>query len=292
MRKLLLGWLVLLTAGGVAAGDRFWEKKQAADWSEKEVAALLSDSPWAKTVKLSIEKSGSPDGPGPGGGGGNPGSLGASLPGGISGGISLPGMGGMGGMGGGRGGGGTNPGMGGPGMGGPGGPGGSPGGGPGGGSKKQKTVLLWLSAVPVRQALARKTGREDIVGPGDVEKFYLVAVQGLPVFRPGGPEEADRGRGRDGEEGPEGRAMDDPDGFRAELLRQTSLTPAEGYVMTPSRVEIKGEGPAALVVFYFPRVDPLTLDSQDVSFRSRLGFAVIQGKFELKEMQCKGKLEI
>lgn len=296
MRQVLLGWLLMLMAGGVAAGDRFWEKKQAAEWSDKEVAAMLSASPWAQAVKLVFEKSGSPDGRGPGGGGGNPGSLGGSLPGGISGGISLPGMGGLGA---GRGGGGMGPGAGGPGLGGTGtggpgmgGPGGGPGGGPEGQPKKQKAVVLWLSAAPVRQALARRTGRNDIVSQDEAEKFYLVAVQGLPVFRPGGPEEGDRGRGRGGEEDRESTAVDDPDGFKAEMLRQTSLTPAEGYVMTPSRVEIKGEGPAALVVFYFPRIEALTLDSKDVFFRSSLGFAVILGKFDLQNMKCGGKLEI
>jgi hypothetical protein len=74
-----------LAAWGFAPGE-FWDDKQPAEWSEKDVQRILTKSPWAKGVNLEMDF-GAMEGPGMGG----------------------PGM--------------EGPGMGGPGMPGPGGPG-------------------------------------------------------------------------------------------------------------------------------------------------------------------------
>src|SRR3979490_1618779 len=78
------------------AADEAWKNKQIAEWSEDDARQVLTDSPWAKTVKPTVDRSGHSS-QGRSGGMGRGGGIGI---GGI--GIGLPGMGGgrRGGMGG------------------------------------------------------------------------------------------------------------------------------------------------------------------------------------------------
>ncbi len=49
----ILGICLLLTAGAAAClGADFWEKKQYKEWSQRDCAKMLEDSPWAKTLTL------------------------------------------------------------------------------------------------------------------------------------------------------------------------------------------------------------------------------------------------
>ena len=39
------------------AADEAWKGKQIAEWSEDDVRQVLTDSPWAKTVKPTVDRS-------------------------------------------------------------------------------------------------------------------------------------------------------------------------------------------------------------------------------------------
>jgi len=120
------GLLQLAAVAAAQSGSRlyageseFWNKKDPSQWSSDEIEKLKTKSPWAKTVNVSLQQSGSGGNGGgigyPGGGGGYPGG----------------GMGG-GGMGGGR---------------------GRRGGGGGPAPIQYHGVVRWVSAKPIQEAL-------------------------------------------------------------------------------------------------------------------------------------------
>jgi hypothetical protein len=151
--------LALLASGAllVSAAD-FWTTKPFADWNEKDVQKIMTDSPWAK--KSSVLSLNGPTAPGVGG----------SSPG---------GRGGRGGGGGGGDEGAPNPiser------------PGGGIGGGPGVEMPSAQVVVSWPTALPVKQAIAKaKYGKEVGTSPEAKaflereEQYYVVEVSQLP----------------------------------------------------------------------------------------------------------------
>lgn len=153
MKRLLFP--VLLTLLCCAAyGVDFWEKKDPAHWSPKEVQQLLSDSPWARQAEVHV---------GRGGEGGK------EVPEGRQGGGM--GWGDYGGHQGGKGGG----------MGGrPESQSGPPPGNGEAGSRRRPVLLRWLSARPISLAL-RKAHLEvpaGVLSSSGAE--YVIAICGLP----------------------------------------------------------------------------------------------------------------
>jgi hypothetical protein len=139
---------ICLAAYTTLSAADFWTKDYA-EWSDKEVARMLNDSPWSQHATLAIIDT----------------SL-AGRVGGLSGGV----LGTGGGSGRTRGGGGV---------------GGDGAGNLGGGSfmpsPQQATVAIrWTSALPVKQALVRagEAPRERL---DDSERFYRIAIVGLPL---------------------------------------------------------------------------------------------------------------
>jgi hypothetical protein len=190
-----LGSAVTITTRALAG--EFWNDKQPAEWSEKDVQRLLTRSPWAKEVAVQMNLSAMPGGGGPG----------------------LEAGGGGGGMG--RGGGGMGGGPGGPGMGGGGAPmGGGP--GEGGGMPQIKAVVRWESATPILAAMKKQSPEPD-------SDFYIISVSGLRA--PGArlraqPEEGTLGRGAE-----RGQATDE------RLKQSTSLQPKGRLAISPARIE-------------------------------------------------------
>ena len=74
---------LILTGAGVlplfAAAD-FWNKKKPSEWSEKEVQALLTKSPWAKDASVEFNMQGMEGGPDGGMGGPPGGGMGGEMP--------------------------------------------------------------------------------------------------------------------------------------------------------------------------------------------------------------------
>ena len=150
LRLLLL--LGLMTSVGFAAD--FWTTKDFLQWSEKEVNKMLSNSPWARTVSITMGggggmRGGGRGGRGPGAGGGGPGvgGGGTRVPGSYGGGL----------------------------------------GGPGGGGMQRNFVVRWLSALPVKEALVKArygdeagTAEEGRAFINRAETHYVISVSGFP----------------------------------------------------------------------------------------------------------------
>ena len=65
MRDRLAGTVgVWLLAGAALVAADFWEEKDFTTWSDKEVEKMLTDSPWAKQVRI-IAAGGLNEGQGP-----------------------------------------------------------------------------------------------------------------------------------------------------------------------------------------------------------------------------------
>src|SRR5262249_20137976 len=128
------------------AGDKdFWAQKPYAEWTEKDLEKILSNSPWAKTIAISMGGMMSRRG----GGGDDPFDRGGTRD--TEGGVPV--AGGAGGEGGGGG-------------------GGMRGGGRGGfgggdmGAQSMNVVVAWWS-LPIRQAMARRVQLRNPEAPKD-----------------------------------------------------------------------------------------------------------------------------
>jgi len=154
----LIMLLAVVTSVGFTAD--FWTARDFLEWNEKEVSKLLTNSPWARTVSMTM------------GGGGGGGRGGGGRGGGGRGGGG--GGGGFGGGGGGGGGGGTRT------------PG-SYGGGYGGPGMQRNFIVRWMSALPVKQALVKAQYGEEAGTAEEAQEFinrtethYVVGVSGFP----------------------------------------------------------------------------------------------------------------
>lgn len=249
----------------------FWEKKKRAEWNDKEIKKLLTDSPWCRTVSGSFKRDARGGGKGQGGGVGQGGGMNQAGGMGRNGGTMAQG-GGMarGGGGGGRGG------RGGGGMGG----GGSMGGMGGGDlpSTPSFTALLrWASALPVKEALLKAKLGDEIDASAEAkeslgreENSYVIALLGLPPAV----------------------ARTDPKRMQAGLKSGTTLVRKGKPAIVPQEVTVHRLQNGLSIVYQFPRTDPITLDDKEVEFISRVGPVEFKRKFKLKEMVYGGNLAL
>jgi hypothetical protein len=149
-----LSTLLFLCALCMWAAD-FWTTKPFTDWNEKEVQKVLTASPWAETITVSVPSGAGGAGAGGGGKSGGRGGRGGGPQGDSVG--ADPGIdGGGGGLGAGGGGGVT-------------------------------VILLWQTATPVKQALIkRQYGTEAATSPeakaklDRVDQVYVLTLIGMP----------------------------------------------------------------------------------------------------------------
>ncbi|MEP7367630.1 MAG: hypothetical protein ABI972_30595 [Acidobacteriota bacterium] len=267
----LLGGVCL--RGVYLQGAEVWTKDPAT-WDEKDIAKLLSDSPWAQKVQVS------PGGGGMGGPGGGMGGAGGGMGGGDdpTGQLSGPGGGGGGGMGGGGGG-----------MGGGGGRRGGGGMGGGGGMQPMTFTVRWMSSLPLKQAIVRsRMGKEADTSPQAKEflerqeSHYAVALIGPP-----------RGGGAGGGAGavPGGAQQDRMQRMTEHLKETTGLLRKGKEPIRPETVQTPQPGQNSYL-FLFPRADAITLDDKEVEFATRMGPLEVKRKFKLKDMVYNGQLAL
>ena len=236
MRHAVTGTLgAWLLAGTALAAADFWEAKDFTTWSDKEVRKMLTDSPWAKRVNIVM-------------GALRDGSAGRYH--------AAPDPFGFGGTG--------APPV------------------PGeadtqqfAGIRRSTVTVLWINALPVRQAVVRAViGLNAPIPPdgrdflAEEDPFYSVAVVGLP------PPFALLGR------------MIDV--VKAEtMLKRRNTPPVE-----PAEVVLERDDDQSIrAIFRFPRTDAITLDDRDVEFVTKLGPVTdIKRKFRLRDMQLGGRL--
>jgi len=253
LKKLSL--LLLLSALCIWAAD-FWTTKPFTDWNEKEIAKMISSSPWADKVTIA-------------------GGIGGGAPG-------IAETAGGGGRGGGRSGGGGGRSSGPQGDGAnsdPGVAGGGGGGDFGGGvSTGVSVTLFWQTALPVRQALIkRQYGAEAGTSPeakaklDRVDQVYALTLAGMPGYTIGAAQ-GDR---------------------KAGLLDLTTLTASGKPPLKPIDVQVSAGGRgAANVVFLFPKTTPFTVEDKEVEFSTKFDKTPIKHKFKLKDMVFNGKVEM
>jgi hypothetical protein len=240
-----------------------WKNKQIAQWTQDDAQQLLSDSPWAKTITPSVNRSESDGQRGPGGGRRN---------GGI--GIGVPGIGGIGG---GRRGGGY-PGGGYPGGGDPG--GGYPGGGYPGGGRSRRTddgdanssqpvslKLRWESALPVREAELKN---RDTTAPTVDEGHYAIAVYGVPNRMANG----------------------DSKSLAGQLKKEAAIKRDGKKDLKPSSVEVLQFADGLVIVYLFPRSQEITRQDRRIGFEAKIGRMEFTQFFYTEEMVYQNKLEL
>jgi hypothetical protein len=225
----------------------FWQAKPYTDWSDKDIQKMETNSPWSKQVPLSVGGTGGPDtGRSKRGGNGSNGDLDSTL--------------GSGAGAGGRGstpqevGGGAIP----------------------GGSAGMTIIVSWRTALPIRQAFAKKKFGAEAGTSADAKKLteeepksYEILVSGLP-----------------------GRAVRGNDRMKESLLKSTSLSVKGKDPIQPSDVQTGGNEQSAVLLFLFPKTAPFSLDDKDVEFTTRLGQITVKQKFHLKDMIFNGKLDL
>jgi hypothetical protein len=232
--------------------EDFWVKKPFTEWSVKDAAKLLQNSPWAHEVSVG----GAMPMEGGSGGGGRRGG------GGMGGNNDMGGMATGGTDSGGRRGGGGGPGY----------P--SEAGGPGGVSSMMVRVR-WQSALPVRQAIVLTQLGPEKVDSDQAKKFlsqvsneYVVAVVGLPAG-------LDRV----------------PDEQLNELAKSTTLQRKDKDPIAAGAVQ-KIPGERGSLAFFFPKTSAITLEDKEVEFVSKLVRIEVRRKFKLKDMMVADKLEL
>jgi hypothetical protein len=140
------------------------------------------------------------------------------------------------------------------------------------GPSKQKLTISWRSALPMKQAFVRnQVGLERPIPPDSQlilerqEEFYVVSLSGLP-------QSYSRATGT--------------------LKNETFLERPHKDPISPSSTIIQPVKDTVMLVFAFPRTDPITLKDREVEFVTKLGQIVIRKKFNLKSMVFHGELEL
>ncbi len=245
----------------LAAADQPWKDKQIPDWTDDDAKQILADSPWAKTVTPTIDRSAN-SGQRRGGGMGRGGGIGL---GGI--GLGIPGIG-MGRRypGGGYPGGGY-PGGGYPGGGYPGGndPGaGQTGGNRGGNSNQPPDLKLrWESAQPVRAAELKT---HDADAPTVDENHYAIAVYGVP------------------------RRFET---VAADSLKKQAALKRDGKKdLKPASVQVLQRDNGPVIVYLFPKDKAITAQDKRVEFDAKIGRLAFTKSFFLDDMMWQDKLAL
>lgn len=278
MKRSILPLAILLGLSAMVlfAAD-FWAEKDYAQWNEDEVDKMLRNSPWAKTVRVTMGGSGGGM-PYSGGGGGGRGG-GGGMPGG--GGIADASSGGMGGGGGGRRGGG---GMGGDNM---------------AARPTMNLQVRWVSALPVRHALVRANCGTEIESEcanrllNLEDERFILSIAGMPSRmmrggqRGGRPGEAER-TGPPSSEQIQARRQQMID----RLTEMSTLNVKGKEPLHPNLVQV-GDGPAPDIYLFFPGCDwNLTVEDKAVDFEMKMPFNTVRQKFKLKDMMYEGQLEL
>jgi hypothetical protein len=244
-----------------AADKDFWDTKPYTEWNDKEVEKLLKNSPWCRTVSLSVGMMGAggygndprQQGPRPAGGGGNQPGTGNQT------GTGNQGTGGLNDPGGAR--------------------------SPGGFDPSERTgiplVISWYSR-PVREALARRIqlrkpeGAQEQVDnllKYDDPQHFAILITGIPMRMPG-----------------------DVPAEMVQRLKEDTFLQKKNKEKIPVAEVVEPKSPGQpLVLKFLNEADGkpvLTLEDKEVEFYSRLAGDPVRAKFKLADMVVNGKLEL
>ena len=143
------------------------------------------------------------------------------------------------------------------------------------GIRRASVNVVWINALPVRQAMVRGlVGRDGPIPPEgqqfltEEDPFYTVAVVGLPPYFE-----------------VLGRMVD-------EVLAETMLKRRDKDPIAPIDIGfLRDEDQSIRVMFMFPRTDPITVDEREIEFITKLGEDTeVKRKFNLRDMQVGDRL--
>jgi len=248
--------LVLACAALLPAAD-FWAAKPYTDWSAKDLQRMMSDSPWSHRVDVELsvrmpnvaaQSEGGGRGKGKGGGGGEI----STADGGQSSGADLNGPRG--------------------------------GAGPSDGPMTQTMpiMLIWQTALPVKQALAKAKYGAEVAGSADAkaylereEQYIVVNVGGLPGYTA---------------QAQEGEA-------KANVLKLAAINVKGKESLHAVDVQFTKRDKVVDALLFFPR--PMagssaayTADDKELEFVSKFEKLSVKYRFKLKDMVYHGKLEL
>lgn len=273
-RRSLLAALGAAVSVPARAADP-WNKPPA-QWTEKDIRKILTNSPWSREVTIALGTGIMAGGGRRGGRGG--GGFGGAMP------DASVGAGSEGVMGGGR------PGMG-EGM-------------SGTMAPSVRFQIRWQSAKPIKLATVRaRMGAEADSSPQAREFIereepdYVIAVIGPPMGlmaegqdRTGQPPRT--GVPPQPAEGAAQGRRSDLEQWMAALRENTWLAWKEHAKLHPSSVSFPPGGQHNVLIFHFPKVHPIELEEKEVEFCMRRGRMEVKRTFKLRDMVFEGKLAL
>ena len=244
MRAVAWSLALCCTPAALLIGADFWDAKGSSEWTGPEIDRLLSDSPWARSVSVHVTDVAL-----------------AGRVGGLGGGVVGAGAGSRGGVG--AGGGGVA---------------GAGAGNIGGGTflpppRRLRVPVVWSSALPIRQAMARLTAGGDAregsgaPAPIDEEPVYRITIV-VPAEL--GEEFASLG----------------------EVQRRTTLATRRTRDRPPIDIRLFYQGALLGLEFHFEREPAITLQDREVEFATELGSTSIKRTFRLTDMTVRGELRL
>ncbi len=255
-----LPFVAILFAVSLYAAD-FWKTKEPDQWNDDEVTKMLTKSPWAKAITPATAIA-------------TPSDLG-----GMSGSGDMRGGGGMGGGGGARGGGGIG--------------GGAPSGPP-----ASPIIVRWEGAAPVRAANARRQfGHSAEIAQWSQEN-YVVSLTGFQARAsrrgapPGESEPGARGAQKKGDQGigtPPAGANPNADlpNLRGAWIK---CDDKQAFPVDKIMVIRTAQGPGLYLLF--SRKNAIMASHKEVTIEFTIDRVTTKGKFKLKDMEYRGKLEL
>lgn len=244
MRLVVFSVAIGCLAVAVPIAADFWDTKEFPEWSAQEIDRLLSDSPWARSVTAHVTNVGL-----------------AGRVGGLGGGVVGAGTGSRGGVG--AGGGGVA---------------GAGAGNIGGGTfmpppRRLRVPVVWSSALPVRQAMARLTAGGDGADlsqqpqlSGD-EPLYRITII-VPA------------------------ELSEEITSLEELRSTTTLATRRTRDRPPVDIRLFHQGALLGLEFDFERAPAITLQDREVDFVTAIGSTSIERTFRLSDMTVGGELRL
>lgn len=149
-------------------------------------------------------------------------------------------------------------------------------GGQSGGGTPAMIYVSWRSALVFRQAVAKIKFGAEAGTSADAKKMvdevppsYQIMISGLSA-----------------------RALRGGDKMKESLIQSTSLIVKGKDPIQATDVQTGGNEQRPVLVFVFPKTNPITLDDKDVEFSTKLGPVAVKQKFHLKDMVLNGKLDL
>ncbi len=138
-------------------------------------------------------------------------------------------------------------------------------------------IVRWLSALPVREAMARaKYGSEAGTSPAAKKLIetedpnYVIVVSGLP----------------------KSLLHEDSDSQKAEMLSGSTLIVKGKEPIKPVGFTAQPNGKLMDAYFMFPKTAAFSLKDKEVDFFAKFQSTIVKERFQFKNMVVKGKLEL